>query len=117
MESNGPAGNAGLKALQEMPKQMLAGLVVAGSMMFPPAIILVPVLTLLPIGPEGDLIIAVDGSRVKSVLDFENRIHNVQPGEIVYLTIVRRCARIQVSVRIPDLEGSSTTIVEQPKNS
>jgi S1-C subfamily serine protease len=102
MESNGPAANAGLKALQEMPKQMLAGLVVAGSMMFPPAIILVSVLTLLPIGPEGDLIIAVDGLRVKSFLDFENRIHDVQPGEIVYLTIVRRGARIQVPVGIPD---------------
>jgi S1-C subfamily serine protease len=85
----GPAANAGLEALQEMPKQVLAGLAVTGSMVFPPAIILLPVLASLPIGRDGDLIIAVDGSRVSNVLDFEDDIRGAQPGEIVYLTILR----------------------------
>jgi S1-C subfamily serine protease len=97
----GPAANAGLEALQEMPKQVLAGLAVTGSMVFPPAIILLPVLASLPIGRDGDLIIAVDGSRVSNVLDFEDDIRGAQPGEIVYLTILRAGARLQVRVLIP----------------
>jgi S1-C subfamily serine protease len=97
----GPAANAGLEALQEMPKQVLAGLAVTGSMVFPPAIILLPVLASLPIGRDGDLIIAVDGSRVSTVLDFEDDMRDAQPGEIVYLTILRAGARLQVRVLIP----------------
>jgi S1-C subfamily serine protease len=97
----GPAANAGLEALQEMPKQVLAGLAVTGSIVFPPAIILLPVLASLPIGRDGDLIIAVDGSRVSNVLDFEDDIRGAQPGEIVYLTILRAGARLQVRVLIP----------------
>ena len=46
----GPAANAGLEALQEMPKQVLVGLAVAGSMVFPPAMILLPVFASLEIG-------------------------------------------------------------------
>jgi S1-C subfamily serine protease len=98
-----PAANAGLEALQEAPKQVLAGIAVAGSMAFPPAIILVPVFASLPIGRDGDLIIAVDGSRVTNVIDFEDDIRDAQPGEIVYLTIVRAGARQQVQVLIPPI--------------
>jgi S1-C subfamily serine protease len=100
----GPAANAGLEALQEMPKQVLAGLAVTGSMVFPPAIILLPVLASLPIGRDGDLIIAVDGSRVSTVLDFEDDMRDAQPGEIVYLTILRAGARLQVRILIPAIE-------------
>jgi S1-C subfamily serine protease len=52
----------------------------------------------------GDLIIAADGARVRSFLDFENRIRDTQPGEIVYLTIVRAGLRRQVPVPIPAKE-------------
>ena len=97
----GPAANAGLEALQEMPKQVLVGLAVAGSMVFPPAMILLPVFASLEIGRDGDLIIAVDGSRVSNVLDFEDDLRDAQPGEIVYLTIVRAGERLQVRVPIP----------------
>ena len=55
----------------------------------------------LEIGRDGDLIIAVDGSRVSNVLDFEDDLRDAQPGEIVYLTIVRAGERLQVRVPIP----------------
>jgi hypothetical protein len=80
---------------------VLAGLAVTGSIVFPPAMILLPVLASLQIGRDGDLIIAVDGSRVSNVLDFEDDIRGAQPGEIVYLTILRAGARLQVRVLIP----------------
>jgi S1-C subfamily serine protease len=98
-----PSANAGLEAVQEAPRQVLAGMAVAGSMVFPPAIILLPLFASLPIGQDGDLIIAVDGSRVRNVLDFEDAIHNAQPGEIIYLTIIRDGSRLQVQVNIPPL--------------
>jgi S1-C subfamily serine protease len=72
-----PAANAGLAARQERPQKRLSAF---GS---------------------GDLIIAADGSRVTNLLDFANEIRDAQPGEIVYLTIVRAGMRKQVPVPIP----------------
>jgi S1-C subfamily serine protease len=98
-----PAANAGLRAPQEAPKQILTGLAVAGSLAFPPAVLLVPVFASLQIGRDGDFIIAVDGTRVTNVLDFDDDIRDTQPGEIVYLTIIRSGARMQLQVHIPPL--------------
>jgi S1-C subfamily serine protease len=103
VEKGSPAATAGLQALQEAPKQVLAGLAVVGSMAFPPAIILLPIVASLPVGYGGDLIIGVDGSRVTNALDFEDDIRDVQPGEIVYLTIVRGGRRLQVRVPVPPI--------------
>ena len=96
-----PAASAGLSAAQEAPKQVATGLVVAGSMAFPPAILLLPVLASIPLGRDGDFIVAVDGSRVRSILDFEDAIRDARPGEIVYLTIIRSGTRLQVPVNLP----------------
>ena len=103
MVKGSPAADAGLEAAQEAPQQVLRGLAVVGSMVFPPAIILLPVMASIPIGRDGDLIIAVDGSRVTNVLDFEDEIRDVKPGEIVYLTVVRAGARVQVQVLVPPI--------------
>src|SRR5262249_50038398 len=51
--NQGPADGAGLKAAQVVPKQVLSGLVVAGSMAFPPAILLLPIFASPPIGRDG----------------------------------------------------------------
>ncbi|MBV8358570.1 MAG: PDZ domain-containing protein [Deltaproteobacteria bacterium] len=99
-----PAANAGLEALHKAPKQALAAIAIAGSMAFPPAIILLPLFASLPIGQGGDFIIAVDGSRVRNIAEFEDDIHDAQPGEIIYLTIIRSGSRRQVQVHIPPLE-------------
>jgi len=98
-----PAAGAGLEAVQQAPQQVLRELAVVGAMVFPPAIILLPLVASIPIGRDGDLIIAVDGSRVTNVLDFEDETRNVKPGEIVYLTVVRAGARIQVQVLVPPI--------------
>jgi S1-C subfamily serine protease len=79
VRNGSPAANAGLAGLQVILKKRQ-----------------------LVIG--GDLIIAVDGSRVANFLDFENGIRDAQPGEIVYLTIVRAGLRRQVAVPIHEKE-------------
>jgi S1-C subfamily serine protease len=101
LKKGSPAAIAGLAALQETPKKVLSVVVIGGSMLFPPAMILLPLANSLPIGRSGDLIIAADGSRVSNLLDFENQIRDAKPGEIVYLTIVRAGMRKQVAVSIP----------------
>jgi hypothetical protein len=40
---------------------------------------------------------------VVNFLDFEDRMRDVQPGEIVYLSIVRNGDRVQVPVHIESL--------------
>jgi len=101
VKQGGPAANAGLAALRTTPKEVISGIVAAGSMAFPPAILLLLVTNLLPNGVGGDLIIVADGSRVRNLLDYQNYMRDVRPGEIVYLTIVRRGVRKQVPVPIP----------------
>jgi S1-C subfamily serine protease len=49
------------------------------------------------------MIIGVDGARVVNYLDFEDRMRDVQPGEIVYLSIVRNGDRVQVPVQVQSL--------------
>ena len=46
------------------------------------------------VGESYDLIIAVDGWRVTNFFDFEERMRNIQPGELVYLSVVRNGKRI-----------------------
>jgi S1-C subfamily serine protease len=107
-----PAAEAGLKGVQETPQQILRGLAVAGSIVFPPAIIVLPIAASIPIGRDGDLIIAVDGARITNVLGFEDEIRDVKPGEIVYLTVVRAGARMQVQVVVPAIAQQTTLLRE-----
>ncbi|HJU28705.1 MAG TPA: PDZ domain-containing protein, partial [Candidatus Binataceae bacterium] len=67
----------------------------------PPAVVAVPILDQVHVGESYDLIVAVDGSRVTNFLDFEDRMRDVRPGEIVYLSIVRDGNRVQVPVHVP----------------
>jgi PDZ domain len=96
-----PAAKAGLHAHSDTARKVLAGAAIAGAMVFPPAVLLVPILANVPVGEAYDMIIAVDGWRVMNFIDFEDRMRDVQPGEIVYLTIVRNGKRVQVPVQVP----------------
>jgi PDZ domain len=96
-----PAANAGLAALRITPKEVVSGIVAVGSLAFPPAILLLLLTNLLPNGIGGDLILATDGSRIRTNLDYQNEIRDAQRGEIVYLTIVRGGVPKQVAVAIP----------------
>jgi S1-C subfamily serine protease len=77
---------------------MMTGVVMAGAMIFPPAILLVPALDYTAIGETYDLIIAVDGARVRNFLDFQDRTRDLQPGEILYLSVVRNGKRLQMKL-------------------
>ena len=98
---NSPAADAGLHAYSNAKHNMITGVAMAGAMFFPPAILLIPALDYTAIGQSYDLIIGVDGSRVRNFLDFQDRTRNIQPGETIYLSVVRDGKRLQLSVQLP----------------
>ena len=101
--SDGPAAKAGMKPYRHAARSTLEAVSVAGAFFFPPAMFLVPVLESTEVGDSYDMIVGVDGFRVTSALDFEDCMRDVQPGEIVYLSVVRDGHRLQVPVTVPNL--------------
>jgi hypothetical protein len=102
VEANSPAAKAGLFAYQRVARDVLEGVAVLASLVFPPAVIAVPMFDQVRIGETYDLIIAVDATRVTNFLDFEDRMRDVQPGEIVYLSVIRNGDRRQIAVQLPN---------------
>ena len=97
-----PAARAGLHRYHRAMRDALETAAVAGALFFPPAVLLVPVFDQVHLGESYDLIIGVDGTRVTNFLDFEERVRDVQSGEIVYFSIVRNGERMQIPVPVPD---------------
>ena len=107
VEKNSPAATVGLHAYSHGVHDALTGVAMAGALvlfMIPGgqfAILLIPVLGSMQVGESYDMIIGVDGSRVSNFLDFEDRMHDLQPGELVYFSVVRNGKRMQVAVPVP----------------
>ena len=96
-----PAEQAGLRAWTRTGRNVLIGAAVAAAVVMPPAIFLVPMIDYAQVGERYDMIIGVDGERVTNFLDFQDRMRDLQPGEIVYLSLVRDGHRLQIKVSVP----------------
>jgi S1-C subfamily serine protease len=100
VQQHSPAALAGVRECKHTTRNVLEGVAVAASLFFPPAVLAVPVIEQSNMDDSYDMIIGVDGTRVSNYLDFEDRLRDVQPGEIVYLSIVRNGQRVQVPVHV-----------------
>jgi len=102
VQKGSPAAAAGLHPYSHAVHDALAGAAMVGAMVpggqF--AILLIPVLDIMQVGESYDMIIGVDGSRVTNFLDFQDRMRDLQPGEIIYLSVVRNGKRLQVTIPI-----------------
>ncbi len=96
-----PAARAGLHPYHRAVRDVLETAAVAGAMFLPPVVLLVPVFDQVHVGESYDLIIGVDGSRVTNFLELQDRLRDLQPGEIVYFTIIRNGERMQIPVPVP----------------
>jgi predicted metalloprotease with PDZ domain len=103
-----PAAEAGLHAYTNTKHDMITGFAIGAAMFFPPAILLIPVLDYTAVGQSYDLIIGVDGARVRNFLDFQDRTRNVQPGELIYLSVLRDGKRLQLKVSLPPAPPNMT---------
>jgi hypothetical protein len=101
VRNGSPADKAGVKRYTALTHDLLDGASVAAALVFPPAIVAVAVIDQSGIGENFDLIIGVDGRRVRHILDFQDLTSNVRPGDTVYLTIVRQGRRVQLPVQVP----------------
>ncbi|HZO83255.1 MAG TPA: PDZ domain-containing protein [Candidatus Binataceae bacterium] len=101
VQSNSSAAKAGIQAGHRAAHDVLEGAAVAASLVFPPAVLAVPVIETIQLGENYDMIIGVDGNRVTNFMDFEDQLRDAQPGETVYLNILRSGKRLQVPVKMP----------------
>ncbi|WP_304820816.1 PDZ domain-containing protein [Candidatus Binatus sp.] len=97
-----PAAGAGLHAFSHGVHDAITGIAMIGSVVsgIPAAMVVVPLMEYMQVGESYDLIIGIDGSRVKNFLDFEDQMRDVQPGELIYFSIVRNGKRLQVAVPV-----------------
>jgi PDZ domain len=102
VQKGSPAAAAGLHPYTHVVHDALAGAAIVGAMVpggqF--AILLIPMLDMMQIGESYDMIIGVDGSRVTNFIDFQDRLRDLQPGELVYLSVVRDGKRLQVTLPV-----------------
>jgi hypothetical protein len=101
LQPGSPAERAGVQAGHRAAHDVLEGAAVAASLVFPPAVLAVPVIETMQVGENYDLIIGVDGNRVSNFMDFQDQLRDAQPGETVYLNILRSGKRLQVPVEMP----------------
>jgi S1-C subfamily serine protease len=81
-------------------RDLLNGVGMLGIMVFPPAIVVVPIVESVPLHESYDLIIGVDGLRVATFLELYDRMRDARPGEIVYLNVLRNGHSVQVPMQI-----------------
>lgn len=102
VQKGGPAATAGLHPYNHTVHDALTGAAIVASMVpfGQAAILLIPAMDVMQVGESYDMIIGVDGSRVTNFLDFQDRMRDLQPGEIIYLSIVRNGKRLQVTLPV-----------------
>ena len=108
VERDSAAAKAGLRPYRRTAHNMLTGAAIGAAMVFPPAILILPIIDYAQVGESYDMIIGVDGARVTNFIDFEERMRNIEPGELVYLSVVRNGKRVQVQVPVQPVASSVT---------
>lgn len=89
IDPNSPAQQAGLQARSGMSAvgaavETLSGILPGGSILASKALG-----TTGAMGQGGDLIVAVDGQRVRDQSDLESAMARLKPGDTMYLTVIR----------------------------
>jgi len=102
VEKGSPAAAAGLHPYNHNVHDALAAAAMVGAVFSGGlAVVIIPALDYMQVGESYDLIIGVDGSRVTNFLDFQDRMRDLQPGEVIYLSVVRNGKRLQVTMPVP----------------
>jgi hypothetical protein len=94
------AAMAGIRPYSGLVHTLLGATVVGASMFFPPAFAAIGLVENNHVGERFDLIIGVDGHRVRGIADFQGAIAEARVGDILYVTIVRDGKRLQLPIRV-----------------
>src|SRR5579862_7663199 len=106
VDSTSPAEDAGILGQRTNPghiaEKIGAGVVLTGAaLIFPPAAIGLVFINKMGSNQKYDLIVAVDSERTRSLFDLETSLRLAQPGQIVYLTVVRDGRPLQFRITVP----------------
>jgi S1-C subfamily serine protease len=78
----------------------LIGAGVASVVLFPPALVAVAMMAHSGVGMSYDLVIGIDGYRVRNTIDLMQSVAGVRSGDTVYVAIVRGGHRLQIPVHV-----------------
>jgi hypothetical protein len=96
-----PAAAAGLHPYSHTIHDAIAAAAMVGALFSGGlSVVVIPAIDYMQVGETYDMIIGVDGSRVTNFLDFEDRMRDLQPGELVYLSVLRDGKRVQVTMPV-----------------
>jgi hypothetical protein len=96
-----PAAAVGLRAYNHTVHDAIAAAAMVGAVFSGGlSVVVIPALDYMQVGESYDMIIGVDGSRVTNFLDFQDRMRDLQPGEVVYLSILRDGKRVQLTMPV-----------------
>lgn len=91
---------AGIRPYSGLGHILLGAGVISAAMVFPPAIAGLAFVEETHIGESFDVIIGVDGHRIRHITDFQDAISGVRIGDVIYLTVVRSGKRLQIPAKI-----------------
>jgi len=101
VDKDSPAAAVGLHPYSHTVHDALAAAAMVGAVFSGGlAVVIIPALDYMQVGESYDMIIGVDGSRVTNFLDFQDCMRNLQPGEVIYLSVVRNGKRLQVTMPV-----------------
>jgi len=101
VEKGSPAAAVGLRPYTHTVHDAIAAAAILGAFFSGGlSVVVIPALDYMQVGESYDMIIGVDGSRVTNFLDFQDRMRDLQPGELVYLSVVRDGKRLQVTLPV-----------------
>jgi S1-C subfamily serine protease len=99
----GAAARAGIQSTSpsNVTVAVVVGASVAAAVFFPPAVIGIALLAHMEAVKAHELIIAVDGNRVKNTLELMQAVANLKAGDVAYLAMVNKGHRLQIPVVVP----------------
>jgi hypothetical protein len=101
VEKNSPAAAVGLRPYTHGVHDAIAAAAMVGAVFSGGlSVVIIPALDYMQVGESYDMIIGVDGSRVTNFLDFQDRMRDLQPGEVVYLSVLRDGKRLQLTMPV-----------------
>ena len=102
-----PAARAGLRPARELSPREVVAATVAGLLVLSPAAPLAASFLRASGGVDhGDIILAVGGKRVKTQDEFERALASFGPRSVVYLTVLREEAVLQLPVRLSAVDSN-----------
>jgi hypothetical protein len=97
-----PAAMAGIRPYSGLVHTLIGATVVGAAMVFPPAFAAIGLVDNTHVGEAFDLIIGVDGQRIRANSDFQRAIAEVRYGDVIYVTIVRQGKRLHLPIRFTE---------------